>query len=406
MKTFVLGGDGFCGWPLALRLSDCGHDVTIVDNGSRRQIDAHLGTGSLTPIAQLQERVAAWRDISGRAINVAEIDLASGFRQFRSLLVEERPAALVHLAEQRAVPYSMGPASQRRYTFSNNLRATTNVLIALKDSGLDAHLVHIGSTGIYGYETLGYCVPEGYIRAHLHADGSPSKTLDILHPANPLSIYHLTKAQDQLALAFFAKHEGIRVTELVQGTVWGTQTAETARDERLINRFDYDATYGTVLNRFALQAALGYPLTVYGGGGQTRAFIHIGDVMRCVQIALDNPPTRGERMQVFNQIAETMRVRDIANLARQVWPGVTVDALDNPRDEPASNEFALSNEGFRSLGLTPRLIKEGLLAEIRDVAARYAHRADRSVIAPAGSARKRRAPRELRREVAAPQGMQ
>jgi len=399
MKIFVLGGDGFCGWPLALRLSANGHDVVIVDNGSRRRIDEDLKSGSLTPIADLKDRVATWHEVSGRKISTACINLARDYRRIRNLLVLERPDAIVHLAEQRAVPYSMNTVAGGRYTFSNNICATTNVMMAIKESGIDAHLVHIGSTGIYGYETLGYCVPEGYIRAHLHADGSPSKALDILHPANPLSVYHLTKAQDQLALAFFAKHEGVRVTELVQGTVWGTQTEENVRDERLINRFDYDAVYGTVLNRFALQAALGYPLTVYGGGGQTRAFIHIGDVMRCVQIALDNPPDRGARMQVFNQIAETMRVRDIAALAAHVWPGVLVDSLHNPRDEPPSNEFSLSNEGFRSLGLEPRKIKDGLLAEIRDVAARYAHRADRSVIAPVTSAPKRRTVRKRPQEL-------
>ncbi len=377
MKVFVLGGDGFCGWPIALHLSARGDDVTIVDNLSRRRLDRELAVGSLTPLAPLNERLTAWREVGGHEIQHANIDLARDYDGFVDLLRAERPDAVVHLAEQRSVPYSMGSTPRRRYTFENNLNATHNVLVALVDSGVDAHLVHMGSTGIYGYESIGYQLPEGYVEAEFQ-----SKKTEILHPANPLSIYHLTKAQDQLALAFFSKHEGLRTTDLVQGAVWGTQTDQTARDKRLINRFDYDDVYGTVLNRFILQAALGHPLTVYGRGEQTRAFIHISDVVRCVTIALDNPAVRGERMRVFNQIGESRRVIDLARLVANVWPGVTISNLDNPRQEPAANDLDLSNESLRALGLTPKLIADGVLAEIRDIAAPYAHRANRAKIDP------------------------
>ncbi len=377
MKILVLGGDGFCGWPIALHLSARGDSVVIVDNLSRRRIDRELAVGSLTPIRSLKERLSAWQEVSGREIRHAEIDLAHDYDALLDLLRTEAPDAIIHLAEQRSVPYSMSSASRRRYTFENNLNATNNVLVALVESGIDAHLVHMGSTGIYGYETMGYCLPEGYVEIEVQ-----SKKCEILHPANPLSVYHLTKAQDQLALAFFSKHEGVRTTDLVQGAVWGTQTEQTARDKRLINRFDYDDVFGTVLNRFILQAALGHSLTVYGGGEQTRAFIHISDVVQCVEIAIDHPPARGERMQVFNQVAESRRVIDLARVVAAAWPGVTIANLENPRQEPAANDLELSNAGFRALGLSPKLIAEGVLAEIRDIAAPYAHYANRAKIEP------------------------
>jgi UDP-sulfoquinovose synthase len=380
MKIFVLGGDGFCGWPVALSLSASGHDIWIVDNYCRRRIDDELGSASLTPIRPLDERLRVWRELNGREISFANIDIARDYGALRNLLRAERPDAIVHLAEQRSVPYSMKSIDHRRFTVEGNLSATHNVLAALVESELDAHLVHLSSIGVYGYETLGYRIPDGYLNIRTTVDGRAHE-FEILHPPNPVSIYHLSKVQDQILLAFYNKNDGIRVTDLLQGTVWGTQTPETSLDERLINRFDYDAVFGTVLNRFMLQATLGDPLTVYGSGGQTRAFIHITDAVRCIEIALAEPPLPGERMKVLNQIAETQRVIDLARLVSRLT-GAEPVFVDNPRSEPAVNEFDVSNAALAAMGFTPRILTERLLSEITDVVRRYASRCDRSQMLP------------------------
>jgi UDP-sulfoquinovose synthase len=375
MKVFVLGGDGFCGWPVALSLSAKGHDVCIVDNGHRRRIDAELGTTSLTPIRPIEERLRAWREAGGRTILRANIDLAADYEAFRDLLQAERPDAIIHLAEQRSVPYSMSSIARRRLTVEGNITATHNVLAALVECNLDAHLIHLSSIGVYGYESLGYRIPDGYVNFSVQSEGC-AKQREILHPSNPLSIYHLSKAQDQLLLEFYNRNDAVRVTDLLQGTVWGTQTPETLRDERLINRFDYDTIFGTVLNRFVLQATLGHPLTVYGSGEQTRGFIHITDTVRCIELALANPPARGARMKVLNQVAETQRIVDLARMvSRLVGDGETI-FLDNPREEPASNELEVSNAGLTALGFVPKKLSDGLLCEIRDVVERYAFRGE------------------------------
>lgn len=377
MKIFVLGGDGFCGWPIALSLCAKGYDVWIVDDQRRRKIDCELGSSSLTPIRSLAERLEAWREITGWEISSANIDLVKNYEEFRDLLRIERPDAIVHLAEQRSVPYSMRSIAHRRLTVQDNVGATHNVLAALVECGLDAHLVHLSSIGVYGYETLGYCIPDGYVDFRM--DSGPSvKERKILHPSNPASIYHLTKAQDRLLLDFYNKNDGVRVTDLLQGTVWGTQTPETALDERLINRFDYDAVFGTVLNRFVLQATLGHALTVYGSGEQTRAFIHITDTVRCIEIALAHPPMRGQPMVILNQVAETQRIIDLAGMVTRIVAPTETVFVENPREEPSSNELQVSNAGFAALGFHAKNLRVDLLHEIKDVVERYAFRCDRS----------------------------
>ncbi len=378
MKVFVLGGDGFCGWPVALALSASGHDIWIVDNSCRRRIDQELGSASLTPIRSLVERLEAWREVSGRQIFFANIDIARDYDALRNLLHTERPGSIVHLAEQRSVPYSMSSITHRRFTIEGNLSATHNVLAALVECGLDSHLVHLSSIGVYGYETLGYRIPDGYVKFRMKTEGC-AQELEVLHPSNPVSIYHLTKAQDQLLLAFYNKNDGVRVTDLLQGTVWGTQTPETVLDERLVNRFDYDVVFGTVLNRFMLQATLGHPLTVYGSGRQTRAFIHITDAVRCIEIALANPPLPGEKMKVLNQVAETQRVVDLSRLVSRLM-GVEAAFVDNPRDEPPENELDVSNAALAAMGFAPTKLNDRLLFEIREVAQRYAFRCDESQV--------------------------
>jgi UDP-sulfoquinovose synthase len=379
VKVLVLGGDGFCGWPTALHLSDIGHDVTVVDNLSRREIDLELEVDSLTPIRPMGERVRVWKELTGKEIGFVHLDLAEEYDRFEKLLLDVRPDAIVHFGEQRAAPYSMRSTIAKRYTIDNNVRGTHNVLAAIVATGMDIALVHLGTMGVYGYGWSGSApIPEGYLTVKVPTpDGDIDR--EILHPANPGSVYHLTKTLDQLLFAFYAKNDELRITDLHQGIVWGTQTPQTALDERLINRFDYDGDYGTVLNRFLMQAAIGHPLTVHGTGGQTRAFIHIRDTVRCIQIALENPPKRGEQVQVFNQVTETYRVRDLAELISKLT-GVEVANLPNPRKEAAENDLNVSREKFQALGLNPTFLSEGLLEEVQEITKKYASRADTTKI--------------------------
>ena len=375
MRVLVLGGDGFCGWPTSLYLSDRGHDVTICDNLSRRKIDIELEVESLTPIRTIGERLRTWREVSGREIGFVSLDLATEYDGLVALLLDLRPEAIVHFAEQRAAPYSMRSAATKRYTVDNNVRATHNLLTGLVETRLDAAIAHLGTMGVYGYGWSGSApIPEGYLTVKVP---TPEGDLEreILHPANPGSVYHMTKTLDQLLFAFYAKNDGLRITDLHQGIVWGTQTGQTARDERLINRFDYDGDYGTVLNRFLMQAAIGHPLTVHGTGGQTRAFMHIKDTVRCVEIALKNPPAAGDKPMVLNQMTETHRVIDLAKLISDTT-GAEVAYLPNPRREAEENELIVRNDQFLALGLEPTTLSQGLLEECTDVAARYMRRAD------------------------------
>jgi UDP-sulfoquinovose synthase len=375
MRVLVLGGDGFCGWPTSLYLSDRGHDITIADNLSRRKIDIELEVESLTPIRPIGERIRAWREVSGRDIGFVDVDLATEYDRLVAVLEQTRPDAIVHFAEQRAAPYSMRTEKTKRYTVDNNVRATHNLLAALVTSGVDASLVHLGTMGVYGYGWSGSApIPEGYLTVKVPTpDGELER--EILHPANPGSVYHLTKTLDQLMFSFYASNDRLRITDLHQGIVWGTQTDQTIRDERLINRFDYDGDYGTVLNRFLMQAAIGHPLTVHGTGGQTRAFIHIRDTVRCIEIALANPPERGTKPLVRNQITETHRVLDLAKMIGDMT-GTEIAYLPNPRREAEENELCVRNDQFLALGLKPTTLSGGLLEECTEVAARYRHRAD------------------------------
>jgi UDP-sulfoquinovose synthase len=375
MRVLVLGGDGFCGWPTSLYLSDRGHDVTIMDNLSRRNIDNELEVRSLTPIRPIGERIRAWHEVTGRQIGFVNLDLAAEYDRLAGYLAEHRPDAIVHFAEQRAAPYSMRSVPAKRYTVDNNVRATHNLLVALVATGVDAALVHLGTMGVYGYGWSGSApIPEGYLKVKVPTpDGEIER--EILHPANPGSVYHMTKTLDQLMFAFYAKNDRLRITDLHQGIVWGTQTRQTARDERLINRFDYDGDYGTVLNRFLMQAAIGHPLTVHGSGGQTRAFIHIRDSVRCIEIALANPPQAGSQVMVLNQITETHRVADLAKMVSEIM-GAEIANLPNPRQEADENDLKVLNEQFLALGLEPTTLSEGLLEEGVEIAQRYRHRAD------------------------------
>jgi len=384
MKIAVLGGDGFCGWPTSLHLSNLGHEVHIIDNLSRRWIDTELGVQSLTPMDSIQERCRIWKQETGNDLQFHLLDIAKEYQCLRLWLEEHRPDAIIHFAEQRAAPYSMKSDRHKVYTVDNNVNATHNLLTAMVETGIDAHLVHLGTMGVYGYSTVGAAIPEGYLDVEIEDMEGNKKGLEILYPTRPGSVYHMTKSLDQILFQFYAQNDGLRITDLHQGIVWGTHTDQTRRHPQLINRFDYDGDYGTVLNRFLIQAAIGYPLTVHGTGGQTRAFIHLQDSVRCIELALGDAPKRGDRVRIFNQMTETHRVRDLAEMIAEMT-GAKIAYLPNPRKEAAENDLIVKNDQFLALGLNPITLEKGLMSEVVDVARKFAHRIDRKHV-PAVSA--------------------
>jgi UDP-sulfoquinovose synthase len=378
-RVLILGGDGFCGWPTALHLSALGHDIAIVDNFARRKIDIELETSSLTPIRTLGERVQSWKELTGKSIVCHCFDVARDYDQLLSLISELQPSTIVHFAEQRAAPYSMKSSRHKRYTVENNVSATNNLLAAVVEAQRDPHIVHLGTMGVYGYGVAGMTIPEGYLPIGVKGPSGDTIHREILFPTDPGSIYHMTKAQDQLLFAFYNKNDKLRITDLHQGIVWGTQTQETKLDERLINRFDYDGEFGTVLNRFLVEAAVGHPITVHGSGRQTRAFINLQDTVRCIQLAIENPPQKGERVRIFNQMTETFRLIDLASMVSRMT-GASIVHLENPRKEAPENELVANNRSLTGLGLQPIALEEKLLDEITNVARKYAHNVDRSKI--------------------------
>ena len=376
MKVIVLGGDGFCGWPCAVNLAEQNHDVIIVDNLSRRKIDIDLEVESLTPIASITERLSAWEEIGGKPMRFINMDISKQYQKLLNLLIDEKPDSVIHFAEQRAAPYSMKSSFTKRYTVDNNVNGTHNLLAAIVESNLDMHVVHLGTMGVYGYGShRGATIPEGYLKVEVpQPDGSRFEE-EILHPASPGSVYHMTKTLDQLLFLYYNKNDLVRITDLHQGIVWGTNTEATLKDPRLTNRFDYDGDYGTVLNRFLMQAAIGYPLSVHGTGGQTRAFIHIKDSVQCVQLALENPPKPGERVKIFNQMTESHQVGELAKKVASLTDA-EINYLPNPRNEAVENDLIVDNKCFIELGLNPTTLDNGLLEEVVEVAKKYSNRCD------------------------------
>ena len=376
MKVIVLGGDGFCGWPCAVNLAEQNHDVIIVDNLSRRKIDIDLEVESLTPIASITERLSAWEETGGKPMRFLNMDISKQYQKLLNLLIDEKPDSVIHFAEQRAAPYSMKSSFTKRYTVDNNVNGTHNLLAAIVESNLDIHVVHLGTMGVYGYGShRGATIPEGYLKVEVpQPDGSRFEE-EILHPASPGSVYHMTKTLDQLLFLYYNKNDLVRITDLHQGIVWGTNTEATLKDPRLTNRFDYDGDYGTVLNRFLMQAAIGYPLSVHGTGGQTRAFIHIKDSVKCVQLALENPPKSGERVKIFNQMTESHQVGELAKKVASLT-GADINYLPNPRNEAVENDLIVDNKCFIELGLNPTTLDNGLLEEVVEVAKKYSNRCD------------------------------
>lgn len=374
MRIIVLGGDGYLGWPTALHLSECGHEVAIADNFVRRQYDHELGVQSLVPIEPLTVRVRAWHELTGKQLATYVGDLCDADFTYR-IIREFRPDAVVHFAEQRAAPYSMIDRKHAVYTQTNNVVGTLNLLYAIAETDPSIHLIKLGTMGEYGTPNID--IEEGWLEVT-----HKGRTDRVLYPKRPSSFYHLSKVHDSHNIEFACRIWGLPATDLNQGIVYGQQTDETVRDDRLATRFDYDAVFGTVLNRFIVLAALGQPLTVYGEGGQTRGLIDIRDTVECIRLAAEHPAKPGE-YRVFNQMTESMSVRDLAKLVADLHPNaVEVEYLDNPRVEAEAHYYKVTHSGLVELGLTPHLLSETLLTSLYAVADRYKHRADPAALRP------------------------
>jgi UDP-sulfoquinovose synthase len=382
-KVIVCGGDGFIGFSLSLYLSNLGHDILILDNLSRRKIDIDLNSNSLTNIKDINTRIKTWYELTKKKIEFINIDLSLEYDKLCEIIKTFNPDTIVHLAEQRSAPYSMKDSKTKRYTVNNNLNATHNILCAIVDVNKDIHLVHLGSTGVYGYSgSDDIIISEGYVVVDMTNQKGEKFPVEILHPAYPGSIYHLTKTQDELFFQFFAKNYKLKLTDLHQAIVYGISTDETNMHPDLVNRFDYDSDYGTVLNRFMMQAVHKIPLTVYGTGQQTRAFIHIKNSMECINIAINNPPKRGDKVKIFNQMTETHTLIDLAKLIQNTFEDVKIQYVDNPRNELVSNDLKVCNNSFLELGLKPILLDAEHLKEIYEFIKSNSQYYDDNIILP------------------------
>ncbi|QSO53832.1 NAD-dependent epimerase/dehydratase family protein [Alicyclobacillus curvatus] len=377
MKILIAGGDGFCGWPTALYFSERGHEVAIADNMIRRQWDDELGSNSLTPIASLKERTSTWKSVSGKEITTFVGDLTD-YDFVENMFRSFEPDAVVHYAEQRSAPYSMIDRKHAVFTQVNNVVGTLNVLYAIKEVVPDCHLIKLGTMGEYGTPNID--IEEGYLTVE---HNGRQDTLP--YPKQPFSFYHLSKVHDSHNIMFTCRSWGIRATDLNQGVVYGLWTDETKKHEKLYNRIDYDGVFGTALNRFCIQASVGHPLTVYGQGGQTRAFLDIRDTLQCVELAAQNPADRGE-FRVFNQFTEQFSVLELAErvaaVAKEMGLNPEIVHLDNPRVEKEQHYYNAKHTKLMDLGLKPHLLSDDLIRELIETADRYKDRVDFSVIAP------------------------
>ena len=374
MRILVLGGDGYLGWPTALHLSKRGHDVGIVDNMIRRHYDDEMGANSLVPIRQLQRRVSTWKEVSGLTIEAFVGDLQD--HEFVYQTVQRfAPDAVVHFAEQRSAPYSMIDRSHAVYTQVNNVVGTLNLLYAIAEINPEIHLVKLGTMGEYGSPNIE--IEEGFIEIT-----HKGRTDTLPFPKQPNSFYHLSKVHDSHNITFACKVWGLRSTDLNQGIVYGQSTPETAMHPDLETRYDYDAVFGTVLNRFAVQAAVGYPLTVYGKGGQTRAMLDIRDTLACVELACLNPPKAGE-FRVFNQFTESFSVRDLAEWVRRVAPlEVSIEPIPGPRVEMEEHYYSAVTTKLPSLGLKPHLLSDETVVSLVELGLRHKERVNFEAIRP------------------------
>jgi UDP-sulfoquinovose synthase len=377
MRILILGGDGYLGWPTAMRFSARGHEVSVVDNFSRRRWHIEHSTDSLTPIGSLGDRIEAWQDVSGNEIQPYIGSIEDG-EFIDRVIAETAPEAIVHFGEQPSAPFSMKSRAAAVETQYTNVIGTLNVLFAIRDRVPDCHLVKLGTMGEYGTPNID--IEEGFIEIE-HNGRS-----DVLpFPKMPGSLYHLSKVHDSHNIHFACRIWGLRSTDLNQGVVYGIETEESAAEDRLITRFDYDEYFGTVLNRFCVQAVIGHPLTVYGEGGQTRGFLNIRDTLRCVELAVDNPAELGE-YRVFNQFTEQFSVADLAELVRrsaaEVGFEVEVRSFPNPRIEAESHYYNAAHSKLLDLGLEPHHLGEELVRSMLKIISRYSDRVIERAILP------------------------
>jgi UDP-sulfoquinovose synthase len=377
MRVLILGGDGYLGWPTAMRFSGRGHDVAVVDNFARRRWVEEAGSHSLTPIGTLEERIEAWRDVSGNRIDSYVGDIAEG-GFIGEILRDFEPSVIVHYGEQPSAPWSMKNVDHAVITQANNVIGSLKLLWAMREQTPDAHLIKLGTMGEYGTPNID--IEEGFIEIE-----HKGRRDTLPFPKLPGSLYHLSKVHDSHNIHFACRVWGLRATDLNQGVVYGIETAETQLDERLATRFDYDELFGTALNRFAVQAVIGHPLTVYGKGGQTRGFLNIVDTLQCVELTAANPPSAGE-YRVFNQFTEVFNVAELAEKVRhaggELGIEVHVDHVANPRVELEEHYYNPTHTKLLSLGLSPVLLSETLIESMLQVIARHRERVDVDVIAP------------------------
>ncbi len=377
MKVLVIGGDGYCGWATALYLSNRGYEVGILDSLVRRHWDNELGVETLTPIALIQQRLQRWQDLTGKSIDLFIGDITN-YEFLNIALHQFQPNAIVHFGEQRSAPFSMIDREHAVVTQVNNVVGTLNLLYAMREDFPDCHLVKLGTMGEYGTPNID--IEEGYITIE---HNGRKDTLP--YPKQPGSMYHLSKVHDSHNIHFACRIWGLRATDLNQGVVYGVLTEETGMDELLINRLDYDGVFGTALNRFCIQAAIGHPLTVYGKGGQTRGFLDIRDTVRCVELAIANPAEAGE-FRVFNQFTEQFSVGDLALLVKKAGNAmglnVEINHLDNPRVEKEEHYFNAKNTKLLDLGLQPHFLSDSLLDSLLNFAIKYQKRVDKKQILP------------------------
>ncbi|NMF61320.1 NAD-dependent epimerase/dehydratase family protein [Brasilonema octagenarum] len=377
MKVLVIGGDGYCGWATALYLSNRGHEVGILDNLVRRHWDNELGVQTLTPIAPIQQRIQRWHDLTGKSIDLFIGDITN-YEFLSKALHAFSPEAIVHFGEQRSAPFSMIDREHAVMTQVNNLVGTLNLLYAMREDFPNCHMVKLGTMGEYGTPNID--IEEGYITIE---HNGRKDTLP--YPKQPGSMYHLSKVHDSHNIHFACRIWGLRATDLNQGVVYGVLTEETGMDELLINRLDYDGVFGTALNRFCIQAAIGHPLTVYGKGGQTRGFLDIRDTVRCIEIAIANPAESGE-FRVFNQFTEQFSVGDLAMMVKKAGNAmglnVEINHLDNPRVEREEHYFNAKNTKLLDLGLQPHYLSDSLLDSLLNFATKYQDHVDQNQILP------------------------